>query len=87
MGTNRTRRKRTSESIKLDESIIEYLLYGTKPEKDTPGWELYISRHFEGHTGIIKKAWLEHRGTLLKEWSAAGRRGMPWAERILNNAK
>lgn len=83
MGTNRTRRVRTREHTKLDDSTINVLLFGTKPERGTPAWEIYVSRFF-GHDEI-KKAWDEHRDHLMKIWKDSGRHGQPWALTVMNN--
>ncbi len=83
MGTNRTRRARINQSIKLDESLKNYLLFGEKPERHTPAWETYVNRHFEGLSGSIRAAWHEHRAFLIREWRAAGHSGLPWAGSII----
>jgi hypothetical protein len=84
MPTNRTRRTRTRQSIGLDDTIKVFLFSGKKPERDTPAWDLYVSRHFDGMTKI-RAAWEEHREFLLKEWKKAGRKGRPWAARMFGN--
>lgn len=80
MATNRNRRGRTGEHTALDNSIVDLLLYGTKPDKNTPAWTLYLDRHFDDKYKI-KAAWKEHGPELMKMWQGPG---VPWAEAILS---
>ena len=67
MATNRKRTPRSRKDIiQLDDSVREYLLYGTS-EEGTPGNELCCSRFFDQGQEIME-AWEAHKGTLLKEW-------------------
>jgi hypothetical protein len=66
MPTNKIRRLRTSRmSVQLDETIKQFLLYGETPERGTPAWPLYTSRHF-GPEELLA-AWNQHKAMLLKE--------------------
>ena len=52
-------------SFSLDETIKHFLLTGEKPQRDTPAWSLYTSRHF-GPDELLA-AWNQHKAVLLKE--------------------
>jgi hypothetical protein len=70
-------RKTRKRNIELDESIENYFLTGTV-ERNTPAWDLHVSRFFDdGERRQI--AWLEHRGFLLRKWKLENRLGLPWA--------
>jgi len=77
MASNRTRRTRKiKESTPLDSSIETYFLTG-QVERDTPAWDLHVTRFFDGGEKR-KAAWLEHRNFLLKKWSGQGFTRVPW---------
>ena len=85
MATNRTRTKRKRvSSFLLDKTIIDFLLTGETPERDTPGWKLYVSRFFDDGEKI-RATWLQYREILLKEWKETGKTGLPWAEKKFND--
>jgi hypothetical protein len=83
MPTNkkRTPRKR-KDIIPLDESVKEFLLYGTA-ERGTPGYSLKCSRFFDDSRGDIEKAWTQHKEVLMAEWKKQKRPELPWAEELL----
>ena len=66
MATNRTKRKRISNSTQLDESISEFFRTGTC-ERDTLGWALKTSRFFD-QGAEIATVWAEHGDYLLAKW-------------------
>ena len=81
MPTNRKRVSRIRrDSIFLDETVKQFLLTGETPERNTPGWSLYVSRFFNDSKGDIRAAWIQHRTDLLAEWKREKRPGLPWAE-------
>jgi len=48
MPTNRKRTVRNRKNdIVLDETVLEFLRTGNKPDRGTPAWELYTSRFFD----------------------------------------
>jgi len=86
MPTNRVRMTRTRRSdLPLDETIITFLFTGKTPERDTPGWKLYVSRFFDDNCERIKETWLQYREILLQEWKETGKTGLPWAEKKFND--
>ena len=84
MGTNRQKRKRTSNSTMLDDSIEEFF-YSGNPPRDSPGWSLRISRFFVDSCDEILTVWLEHRDFLLSKWLKEKRSGLSWAEQKYEN--
>jgi len=78
MGTNRQKRKRTSNNTMLDESIEQFFLTGN-PKRGTLGWNLRTSRFFDGGQEILT-VWLEHRQYLLSKWKHEKRTGLSYAE-------
>ena len=78
MATNRTRRKRNRKDVAaLDSTIMEYFFTGTIPERETPAWDLHISRHFDSGQAI-REAWTAHRETLMAEWIGKHPGSRPW---------
>ena len=82
MTTKRKSRNMRIEPIPLDETIIQFFFSGEKPERGTPAWSLYISRHFDWGEKI-RVAWLQHKKFLLRKWKVEGR-GLSWAARKFN---
>jgi hypothetical protein len=82
MPTNRKRKSRIGQHTQLEQDIIGLLLYGTKPQKDSPAWPLYVDRHFDDKKKI-KATWREHGPDLMKLWKRPRR---PWAEEVLSDA-
>lgn len=79
MPTNRKRLSRRPMIIMLDETIREFLLTGEKPERETPAWDLYVSRHFKNDVDQIGNAWLQHRDSLLPDFIKKSPCTRPWA--------
>jgi hypothetical protein len=67
----------------LDESIERYFLTG-EVERNTPAWDLHLSRFFDGGERR-RAAWVEHRESLLGKWRLQRLKGLPWAEKEFNN--
>ena len=70
-------RKTRKRNIELDESLENFFLTG-KAERGTAGWNLRLSRFFDGGEKI-RLAWLQSRKFLLRKWKSEGR-GLSWAE-------
>jgi hypothetical protein len=69
-------RKIRSRNIELDETVKEFLLSGNKPERGTPGWDLYVSRFFDRDS--IKKAWRKHSEEVMADWITKNPCSKPW---------
>jgi hypothetical protein len=67
--------RRATRLDDLDPQLLEFFLHGTYTP--TSKWGLELSHSMpERHA-----AWLRYRAEILAEWNAAGRRGVPWAEK------
>lgn len=72
MPTNRTRKvRRRKVHISLDESIINYLLWGEEPEEGTPGYAVYSDDFFDD-AHLADEIWAEH-GEILRKIKKQGR--------------
>ncbi len=86
MPTNRRRRIRNrKQTIGLDDSVRDCLLYGTA-ESGTPGYDLRCSRFFDGGE-TLRQAWRQHEQELLKEWHSKKHSGEPWVLAYLRRAE
>ncbi len=81
MPTYRKKRVRVPKGIPLDKTIERFLLTGDA-DRDTPGWDLRVSRFFG--TEQIERAWDQHKDLLLNKWKRKKRKGEPWVVVWLN---
>ena len=65
----------------LDATEIRFLLTG-KCAQDSAGWQLRVSRFFDGGKKI-REVWREHELQIRKQWRGSGR---PWAERYIDDS-
>lgn len=85
MPTYRHKRMRIPKTTPLDKSISEFLLTGNC-EKDSPGWNLRLTRFFGFKD--IERVWLEHEALLLRRWNRKERsESQPWAVTWLEREK
>lgn len=80
MARRPAKQKIRKDVIPLDESIREFLFYGTA-EKGTTGWELETSKFFDQGRAITE-AWEAHKPALMGEWikKHPGTRPLSWWE-------
>jgi len=71
-------KRNLKERQPLEPGITNYFLNGEAPARGGPGWELYVSRHFDGGAAI-RATWNEHKAALLTEWIRRHPGRRPWA--------
>jgi len=70
-------RKKRDRRPEIDETTLKFMQTGQKPEKDTPAWDFYISRHFE--PDLHEKTWERLSAEILEICLKESPCQRPWA--------
>ena len=83
MATTRKRITRARKKDSLSEGLAKLLLFG-RVSRDTPEWQIYLSRHFDQGKKIAE-IWKQHEQELMAQWKNEGYKGLPWVIEYLKN--